>query len=55
MLICVNVAEVWLSSFLPLEEKIANYSQMRMQGTMLVVMQLVNPCTIIYNFNFQNP
>ena len=25
MPICVNVAEVWLSPFLPLEEKVANY------------------------------
>ena len=37
MLICVNVVQEWLSPFLPLEEKVANYPPQRMQGTMIRV------------------
>ena len=44
MFIRVNVAEVWLSSFLPLEEKIANYPPLADAPQLIVVMQLVTKC-----------
>ena len=39
MLIRVNVAEVWLSLYLPLEDKVANKSSIATK--MIVVMQLM--------------
>ena len=40
MLIRVNAVQVRLSLILPPEEQVANYSPQRMQGTMIVALQL---------------